>query len=100
MRLATVGHLHRNARTGRAQTLRGVLHARVVDVRAAVERKDLRVGQPLRRLTEDGLLVLAMRDDAAVEEGHGFTLSNPLAIDGRVADRPRDLEPLRAIRDL
>jgi len=36
VRLATVGHLHRNARAGGAQPLRGVLHARIVDVRAAV----------------------------------------------------------------
>ena len=100
MRLPTVGHLHRNARTGRTQALRGVLHARVVNVGAAVEREDLRVGQPLRRLTEDGLLVLAVRDDAAVEEGHGLTLSNPLAIDGRIADRARHLDPVRAIGDL
>src|SRR5437870_12777762 len=81
MRLPTVGHLHRNARTRCAQALRGVLHARVVDVRAAVEREALRVGQPLRRLTEDGLLVVAVRDDAAVEKGHGLTPSNPLASD-------------------
>src|SRR5438270_12078539 len=87
MRLAAAGDLPRNARAGCAEALDGVLHPSVVDVRTAVQGEDLGIGQPLRRVAEDRHLVLAMRDDPPVEEGHGLTLPNALAVDGRVAHR-------------
>src|SRR5438552_11504124 len=99
MRLTTVGHLHRNARAGRAQALRGVLDPGLVHVCAAVQREDLGVGQSLRRFAKDGLLVLTVCDDTPVEQGHRLTFSHILAVDRRVPTRAGHLYAVSAVRD-
>src|SRR5919108_4988147 len=78
MRLAAVGDLDGDARAGRPQALGRVLDAGIVDVRTAVEREDLRVGQAFRGIAERGDLVVAMRDDTPIEEGHRLTLTDAL----------------------
>src|SRR5438445_12891374 len=98
--LATVGHLDRNAGAGRAEALRGVLHPSLVDVRAAVQREDLGIRQPFRRIAENGLLVLAVRDDPAVEQCHSLALLYSLTVDGPIAHGARPLPALRTFSDL
>src|SRR2546423_6847853 len=98
--LATVRHLNRHAWAGGTEALRGVLHPSVVHIRAAVQREDLGIRQSLRRIDEDGLLVLAVRDDATVEQRHGLALLYALAIDRRIPHGARDLDAVRAVRDL
>src|SRR5205814_7646911 len=100
VRLATVGHLHRNAGAGGTEALRRVLHRSVVYIGRAVQREDLGIGQSLRGVDEDRLLVLAVRDDAAVEERHRLALFYALAIDRRIPHGARDLDAVRAVRDL
>ena len=41
-----------------------------------------------------------MGDDLAVEERHRLALPHLRSVDGRVADRPRHLDAVRAVRDL
>src|SRR2546423_14705186 len=98
--LATVRHLNRHAWAGGTEALRGVLHPSVVHIRAAVQREDLGIGQALRRIDEDRLLVLAVRDDAAAEQRHGPALLYAPAIDRRIPHAPRDPDPLPPVRHL
>src|SRR5256885_15260012 len=95
-----MGHLHRNAGAGGTQALRGVLHPSVVYIRSAIQREDLGIRQSLRRIDEDGLLVFTVRDDTAVEQRHRLSLLYALAIDRRIPHGARDLDAMRADRDL
>src|SRR5712691_12178294 len=58
VRLAPVRHLDGYAGTRRAEPLNSVLHAFLVDARTAVEREDLGVGQPARRVAEHRHLII------------------------------------------
>src|SRR5688500_6665631 len=68
MRLTAIDHLDLGARTCGAKALSGVLHARRVDVRARVQREELGVSEALCRIDQHRHLILAVRDDASVQE--------------------------------
>src|SRR3989442_6718641 len=94
VRLAPVRHFDGHAGTRRAKPLNSVLNAFLVDARTAVEREDLGVGQPARRVAEHRHLIIPVRHDPAVEERHRLALAHALAVDSRVADRARHLDPM------
>src|SRR3989441_3867218 len=98
--LTPMCHLDGHTGTRRAKPLDGMLDTYLVDAGSAVEREDLGGGQPACGVAEHRDLILSVRHDPAIEEGHRLTLAHALAVDRRVADRACDLDAVGPLGDL
>src|SRR3982074_3764769 len=95
VRLAAIHDLHLSARARRAEPRGGRVAPRVVDGGADVQREQTRLAQGLRRGPEPRALVVAVRDERAVEEREVLSLRDALPVDLRVTDRRGDLDRVR-----